>query len=128
MKKIKLVYSDISYKLIGLAFEVFNELGFGYKEKYYQKAYEKLLIRDKTKYKKEVYAIIKFQETDLARIYLDFLIENKVILELKAKDRFLRSNIKQVHSYLKANNLKLGLIINFTKFGIKHKRVLNLYP
>jgi len=127
MRKIKLVFPEISYKLIGLAFEVYNELGFGYKEKYYQQAYEKLLIRDKIEYQRELYANVKFQDQDLAKIYLDFLIENKVILELKAKDRFLISNIKQVHTYLKAKKLKLGLIINFTKSGIKHKRILNLY-
>jgi GxxExxY protein len=127
MKKINLIYAKTSYKLIGLAFEVFNELGYGYKEKYYQKAYEKLLIRDKTKYQREVCAIIKFQNENLAKIYLDFLINNKVIVELKAKDRFLKSNIKQVYSYLKANDLKLGLIFNFTRSGIKHKRILNLY-
>ncbi len=126
MNKIKLIYPKTSYKLIGLAFEIFNELGFGYKEKYYQKAYEKLLVINKIPYQKEVFTKIKFQNEDLANIYLDFLIRDKLVVELKARDRFLKSNIKQVHTYLKANNIKLGLIINFTKIGIKYKRILNI--
>jgi GxxExxY protein len=127
MNKIKLIYPKTSYRLIGLAFDIFNELGFGYKEKYYQKAYEKLLIENKINYKREVYTKIKFHGEDLARIYLDFLISKKIIIELKARDRFLKSNIKQVYSYLKANGIKLGIIINFTKVGVKYKRILNLF-
>lgn len=127
MKKIKLLYPKLSYQIIGFAYEVFNELGYGYREKYYQKAFEKLLINNKITYQKETPVKMYFQNEILSKQYLDFLIEDKIIIEIKVKDRFLKSNIQQIYSYLKTNDKKLGLLINFTHDGIKYKRILNLY-
>ena len=53
-------------------------------------------------------------------------MEDKIVLELKTGDRFSRQDIEQIYSYLKINNLKLGLLVNFTSRGIKFKRILNI--
>ena len=127
MHKIKLVYSKLSYQIIGLAYEIFNELGYGYREKYYQKAFEQLLQENKIQYSREALVRTKFHNKQFAIVFLDFIIKNKIIVELKSQERFKKSNIKQIYEYLKSNNLKLGLLINFTKDGIKSKRILNLY-
>ena len=58
--------------------------------------------------------------------YLDFLIENKIILELKQGNLFSRKDIEQVYNYLKASNLKLGILARFTKSGVKYKRIINI--
>ena len=127
MKKIELIYPKLSYQLIGLVFEIYNELGYGYKEKYYQMAYEKLLISNKIKYQKEVPVNINFKGEKLATVFLDFLVDDKIIIELKSKDRFGKNNIEQVYNYLKANGKKLGILINFTREGVKYKRIVNIH-
>ncbi len=59
--------------------------------------------------------------------YLDFLVNECIVLEIKVANAVYPKLIKQVHGYLKANKLQLGIIGVFTKDGIIHKRVLNLY-
>jgi len=62
----------------------------------------------------------------IGRYYLDFLIADKIVLEIKKGDRFLKTNIDQVYAYLKRFNLKLGILANFTKGGLKFKRIVNV--
>jgi len=57
----------------------------------------------------------------------DFLIEDKIILEIKAGNRFSRKNIEQTYSYLKASKLELGILANFTDSEVKFKRILNIF-
>jgi len=101
---IQLVYPQLSYKIVGILFTVFNELGYGYQEKYYQKAVAKILRENKIEFKEQVYAPLEFKGERIGGYYLDFLIDNKLILEIKKGDRFLKTNIEQVYSYLKKFN------------------------
>ena len=125
-KTIQLIYPDLSYKLVGILFTVFNELGYGYQEKYYQRAIAKVLKENKIEFKEQVYAPLEFKGERIGGYYLDFLIENRLILEIKKGDRFSKTNIDQVYSYLKRFNLKLGIIANFTRGGLKFKRIVNI--
>lgn len=126
MKKIKLIYPTLSYKIVGYCFDIYNQLGFGYREKYYQKALEKILKINNINYKKELPARINFKKEFLTTNYLDFLIDDKMIIEIKTQKRFLKSNIEQIYNYLKMTNKKLGILINFTNKGIFFKRILNI--
>lgn len=78
-------------------------------------------------FKEQVPFNIKFKEEIIGRYFLDFLIDGKIILEIKKETNFKKRNIQQVFGYLKKTNLKLGLLVNFTKDGVKFKRILNLY-
>ncbi len=71
---------------------------------------------------------IKFKNQIIGKVFFDFLIENKIVLELKKADRFSRIEIEQVYGYLKAKNLKLGILVHFAKNGVCYKRILNLQP
>lgn len=126
-KKIRtdLLYPELSYKIIGSLFEVFNKLGPGYLEKYYQNAISVSFKDVGLTFKEQVYTPLIFKNTKIGRCFLDFLIEDKIILELKVGDRFSRQDIEQIHSYLKANSLQLGLLVNFTSQGVKFKRIIN---
>ena len=117
----------MSYKIIGVVFDIFNELGYGYQEKYYQKAIVKSFIRLNISYKEQVPYAIKFKGEIIGRYFLDFLIDNKIILEIKKETNFRRHNIEQIIGYLKHTGLKLRLLVNFTKEGVKFKRILNIY-
>ncbi len=121
----KIIEKDLSYKIVGLLFEVHTALGGKYQEKYYQRAVEKLLQREKIIYQKELTINLDFYGSNIGKYYLDFLIENRVILELKAEPRFSRDDFCQVLAYLKASNLQLGILANFRGGKLIYKRVLN---
>ena len=122
----KLVYPELSYKLIGILFEVHTELGNRYQEKYYQRAIEVKLKRNKIFYKKEISVDLIIDEERIGKYFLDFLIDDKIILELKAKPRFTKNDYNQVKAYLEAFKLELGLLVNFFGDSLEYKRVLNL--
>ena len=110
-----------------MVFSVFNGLGYGYQEKYYQKAIAKTLKILSIPFKEQAPYNIRFKNEIIGRYFLDFLIDDKIILEIKKENNFRRQNIQQIVGYLKRTNLKLGIIVNFTKNGVKFKRILNLY-
>jgi len=121
-----LIYPELSYIIIGILFEVFNNLGPSHKEKYYQKAVTVALKSAGAHFKQQVYSPLVFKNKKVGDYFLDFLIENKIILEIKSGEKFLKQNISQVYSYLKTSNLKLGILANFTKEGLKFRRILNI--
>jgi len=124
--KTDLIYPELSYKIIGLLFEVYNNLGPGYQEKYYQRAIAAALQKEGFKFREQVSIPLNYLNKKIGRYILDFLIEEKIVLEIKRGDRFSRRDIEQLYGYLKANDLKLGLLANFTNHGVKFKRILNL--
>jgi GxxExxY protein len=120
-----LVYPELSYKIVGILFEVHNKLGGGYQEKSYQKAIEVLLNRDGVMFHRELKADLVFENEKIDIFFLDFLIEDKIVLELKAKPSFTSEDYRQVRTYLKVNNLRLGILANFRGERISYKRILN---
>lgn len=122
----ELIYPDESYQIIGLLFKVHDQLGYGLREKDYQFATKEMFIENKMVFLEQVKAEIPVSNNKTKVYYLDFLVGNKIILEIKAQERFYKDNIAQVYSYLKAKNLKLGIIANFTKRGVLFKRIVNL--
>ncbi len=58
--------------------------------------------------------------------FADFIVAEKIIIEIKKGERFLKNNIDQLYSYLKATNLKLGILANFTRNGVQFKRIVNI--
>jgi len=77
--------------------------------------------------REQIYSPIIFKANNIGHCYFDFLIGDKIILEIKSGDKFLKQNMNQIYSYLKLKKLKLGILANFTKEGLKFKRILNLY-
>jgi len=101
-------------------------LGYGYQEKYYQKAIAITFKENEIKFKEQVFTPLEFKGQKIGGYYLDFLIEDKLILEIKKGERFSKTNIEQVYAYLKRFNLRLGIIANFTKEGLRYKRIINI--
>lgn len=122
----ELIFKDESYEIMGCCFEIFNNLGPGLRESSYQKALEKIFSERKISYKSQQYVPNKIGQKVVGRNYLDFLVDDKIAIEIKAGDHFFRKDIDQLYSYLKSTNLQLGLLINFTKDGVLSKRILNI--
>jgi len=123
----KVIYKDLSYEIVGILFEVHNELGYGYQEKHYQKAIENSLKENDIKFKSQAAFKISYKGKVIGRYYLDFLIEDKIVLEIKKGRHFSKRNLEQVKGYLKATNKKLAILANFTPDGVKFYRMLNSY-
>lgn len=123
--KAKLIYPDLSYKIMGILFDVHNRLGGGFEEKYYQRAVEKLLKLNKLNFDRELKADISFEGDKIGKYFLDFLVENKIIVELKTVPELLPIHFRQVRSYLKVKGLRLGILANFRSKRLVYKRILN---
>ena len=120
-----LLYPELSYKILGLCYEVYNGIGYGYQEKYYQRGFAVLLDRKKIPYKKEQKQVIRFGTGIIGRYYIDFVIDDKLVIEFKVADQFYNVHLNQVLGYLKATKLRLGILILISQEGIKQRRVVN---
>jgi GxxExxY protein len=121
----KIIHPELSYILMGVLFEVHNKLGTKYQEKHYQRAVEIKLKELKIPYQREAQLVVKFKEEELGEFFADFIVDGKIILELKKVWKITSDDIKQALRYLKAAELKLGIIVNFRHKRLEYRRVLN---
>ena len=125
MPKQELLYKELSEKIISSVYSIFSELGYGHPEKVYQKAFELELKKSGLRYKRENYSLIKYDGEVAGKYFLDFLTEDKIAIEFKVRREIYESDWLQLLNYLKATDLKVGLLIIFTKEGPKIKRIVN---
>lgn len=123
--KKKLIYPELSYILMGILFEVHNKLGNKYQEKHYQRTIEIKLKELGISYKREKKVEVKFGNDKIGDFLLDFVIDDKIILELKTIWKITQDDVKQVLRYLEAAKLKLAIIANFKHQRLEYRRVLN---
>ena len=120
-----LIHKEESYFIVGLCMEVHNTLGKGFSEAVYGDALELELETNGVPYAREVKFDIYYKNKLLRKkYYADFVIDNKIILELKAIERINSSHVKQTLNYLAVSKLKLGLIVNFGEDSLSYKRVI----
>ena len=123
--KSNIIYSDLSYKINGILFKAHNELGKYCNEKQYCDLIEEYLKESKINYEREKILPISFEGESKGRNKVDFLVENKIILEIKAKRITSKEDYYQARRYLTALNKKICFIVNFHGEYIKPKRILN---
>lgn len=119
-----IIEPKLSYKIMGILFKVHNKLGSTYKEKYYQRAVEEELITENIPYKKELGVVIEYKDRSIGKHIIDFLIDNKVLLETKAVGYLPKDYYNQVLSYLKTLKIRLGIIVNFRGNRLFFKRII----
>ena len=117
-------YKEITKKIIGEAIGVHKKLGPGFPEKVYQRALALVLKKTELKFIQEKKFYIKFMGKNIGYEFVDFLIENAVVVEIKAISEITNIQIAQVVSYLKGTNKNVGLILNFAKSKLEIKRVI----
>ncbi|MBI2599119.1 GxxExxY protein [Candidatus Curtissbacteria bacterium] len=121
----RIIQKELSYEIVGILFDVHSRLGNRYQEKYYQRAVAEALKGKNIRYEQELEVDLKYKDAKIGKYFLDFLIEEKVILEIKAVPRLLPRDFHQVLAYLKARGLELGILTNFRSESLVYKRILN---
>jgi len=120
-----LLYKDLSYKVIGCCMEVHKLLGKAFNEIVYGDALEIELKLQHINYKREESYQITYKDVLLPHFYkADFVIENKIILEIKALSKIESQHISQTLNYLAASKIKVGIIVNFGELSLKYKRLI----
>src|SRR3989344_4279262 len=119
-----LLYEDLSYKVRGAIFEVRKQLGSGHKENVYQKALEIEFKNQGIPYEKEKNLDVSYKGQKVGIYKPDFLVDNKIIIELKALPFLGKREEKQVWHYLLGTNHKLALLVNFSPIGADIKRII----
>lgn len=120
-----ILHAQLSYQLVGLAYRIQNVLGCGHNEKVYQNAYEQELIANKIPYQREVYTTLQYRGANVGKSFLDFLVNNVVIIELKVGPEIINPHLRQVLEYLRVTDKELAIIICFTKTGVRYKRIIS---
>ena len=121
----KILHKDLSYQLTGLLFKTHKELGHYLNEKQYADYFEKLLKEFGIKYVREFRFEDQQYGKEKARCICDFIVDDKIILEFKAKNFITKEDYYQLKRYLITLNLELGIIINFRQIRLAPKRILN---
>ena len=121
----KILYEDLSYKIIGLAMEVHSKLGYGFLEKVYENALMLLLRRKGIEAKQQTPIKVNFEGEVGGEYFADILVEDKIILELKVLNEITDVHIAQALNYLKATGLRLAIILDFKKTRLEYERLIN---
>jgi hypothetical protein len=122
--------NHITYRIIGAIYKVYRALGPGLLESIYEEALTYQLVLDGLKVERQVNIPIIYQGKELAdKLKLDILVEDQIIVELKAVKELLDVHYKQLLTYLKLTNLHIGLLVNFQTANIQNEihRVINGY-
>ena len=125
MKNEQYKYTDLTSKIIGCAMTVHNTLGSGFQEVIYQRALEIEFSFAGLHFKREFEMPIIYRDVKIGTRRVDFLVEENISVEIKAKSQLDDNHLAQGLNYLEAYNLEVGLLINFGERSLKFKRLLN---
>ena len=122
-------YAQETYNIIGAAMEVYNILGYGFKEEVYQEALEKELSLRQIPFEHQSLINIYYKGEKLEKYYqADLICYGKIIVELKALPELSSENEQQILNYLKATKMEVGMLLNFgSSEGLEHKRMANFF-
>ena len=122
----ELKYKDITEKIIGASFEVHKFLGNGFQEVIYQRALAYEMQKSGLEFAREIEQDIFYKELEkpIGTRRADFMVEGKVLVELKAIIQLEDVHLAQALNYLKAYKLEVGLLINFGSKSLTFKRIV----
>ncbi len=125
IKNKNIIYPKLSYTIYGLFYKVHNQLSRFRNEKQYADAFEELLKENKINYSREIPLPPSFKGEKERRNIPDFIIEDKIIIDFKAKRVITKEDYYQMQRYLSSYNKKLGILVNFRQPSLAPKRILN---
>ena len=115
-------YEDLTHKIIGCAYRVFNQLGFGFLESVYRKAMVIELEKANLDTEEEKSLEVYYDNIVVGNFSIDLFVENSVVVELKSVQGILKEHEVQLVNYLTGLKKEIGLLINFCPSGVQVKR------
>jgi GxxExxY protein len=115
-------YSDLTNKIIGAAYAVYNRMGFGFLESVYEKCMLIELYKLGIRAEHQAEILVQYEDKVVGEFRADLLIENDIIIELKSTRTLMQAHEVQLVNYLKATGKNVGLLINFGETGVQIKR------
>ncbi|MCK4339780.1 MAG: GxxExxY protein [Candidatus Cloacimonetes bacterium] len=119
-----IIFGDECYKIIECTFTVWKELGYGFLETVYRNALIIELINKGFEAEKEYPIEVFYKNKKIGNYFADIVVNKKIIIELKAEEKLNLIHQAQIINYLKASNIKVGLLINFGKKKCEFKRFI----
>ncbi|UPQ78415.1 GxxExxY protein [Flavobacterium azooxidireducens] len=120
------LYENESYTIIGILYEVHKNLGKGFSEIVYKDALEYEFNKNNIPFEREKEYKVNYKDTVLKhKFYADFVVFDKIILEIKSTDSFVNNHYAQCLNYLKVSKNKLALLVNFNQTSVEYKRIIN---
>lgn len=120
----KRLYEDLTFKIIGIAMKVHNDLGSGFLEKVYENAMMLNFEIEGIKVEQQKEIKVKYLGKEIGNYISDIFVDGKVIVELKTVDKLTDIHTAQLINYLKATGVKIGLLINFKNEKLEYKRYI----
>lgn len=121
----KVIYKNDSYQVIGKCMEVHKNLGAGFSEVVYKDALEYEFRTNNIPYQREKMYQVKYKDVILPHYFnADFVVFNKIILEVKAVSDIRDEFIAQAINYLKVSSNNLAIIVNFGETSLKYRRII----
>lgn len=121
----KLIYEDLTYQLRGIFYQTYNALGPGFDEKLYQEICFSKCISAGLEAKKEEDIHLIYKGYEIATLFIDLLVEDKVLVEFKVVDAIAPVHKAQIICYLRATAMTIGLLVNFSLSGVEIERLAN---
>ncbi len=122
---VEYLYKELTRKVIGAAMEVHRNLRCGFLESVYEAALAVELRNQKILFEQQKPIDIYYKDSIVKQFFCDFLVDEILIVELKVVEHLTDVEVGQVLNYLKATNMKLGLLLNFGTRSLQYKRVIN---
>ncbi len=125
MEKDKVLHRELSYRVMGAVFEVHNALGPGFAERIYEEALVQELVARVIPFTRQGEITVRYKGHVVGTHRLDLVIDEKIVLELKATSALNDAFKQQTLSYLKAADLELGILVNFGTPRVEYVRITN---
>ena len=120
----EIIYKDLSRQIIGCVFDFFRDLGPGYDEFTYHQGLKMRFEKERLSFLSKPQLSLHYRGVEIAKLVPDFIIDDKIVLEIKAiQTDLLPENYKQIISYLRLTNKRLGILINFGLLQANFKRI-----
>lgn len=120
-------HQELTKKILQSAFEVSNNLGVGFLESVYERALCIFLNDQGVLFEQQKTIEVSYKNTIVGTFFADLIVENKIILELKATKQIIPEHEAQLLSYLKATKLPIGMILNFGQPKLQYRRYKNRF-
>jgi GxxExxY protein len=120
-----MIHEELTRSIIGAAMEVHRLLGPGFLESVYEHALAAELTERQIQFQRQTPISVRYKQTEVGEYRADFLVDRKVILEIKATTALIEEHHAQVLHYLAATGLRLALLLNFGAKSLQFKRIIH---